>query len=75
MIADIAIGHHAGADVCFLLAVILAGLAAIVYAVGSRPLRRDTLEGGGVRTAPVAAWAPVLLSLAAGFLSLGLLIL
>jgi len=62
MLADIATGHHAFADVCFLVAVILATIAA---AVSVRPVRASE----GYTVAPVAAWLSV------AFIALGLLVL
>jgi hypothetical protein len=54
MFADIATGHHAAADVCFLIAAILAGIAALLSV---RPVRAQE----GYVWAPVAAWASVAL--------------
>lgn len=62
MIADIASGNTATADVFFLIAVILAVIAA---AMSVRPIRATE----GYVWAPVAAWLSV------AFLALGLLVL
>jgi len=68
IIADIASGNIDTADLFFLLATILATLAAVVYFVGSRP----TADG---RATNVAVWGPVLLSLAVASASLAWLVL
>jgi hypothetical protein len=60
MLGDIATGHTWGADVCFLLALIGFVVAGVLYAA----VRADT-----------ARWAPVVLSLGAGFVALGFLLL
>ena len=71
MIADdISHGHGWGADVCLLLAVILAVVAAVIYVLNNRP-RADTASTV-VRANP---WAPVAWSLSLAFIALGLLIL
>lgn len=60
MLADIATGHHAGADVCFLIAVILAAIAALLV-VAPRRRTRDT-NGPAVDYyvwAPLFGWAAV----------------
>ena len=53
MFADIASGHTSGADVCFLIAVVLAGLAALV----SIP----KLPNAGSPWATTLGWAAVAL--------------
>lgn len=59
ILADIATGHTAGADVLFLLAAIAAVLAAVLYAT----------------TTKLAAAAPVLLSVAVGLVAVAWLVL
>lgn len=70
MIADIAVGHHAAADVCFLLAVILAGLAALLVVIPRRRVR-DT-DG---RAVDYYVWAPLLGWAAVALLALAWLLL
>lgn len=60
MLADISVGHHAFADVMFLVALILSVIAALVY---------------GSRRVDAVPFAPVLLSLAVASLSLAWLVL
>jgi hypothetical protein len=64
MLADIATGHHAAADVCFLIAVILAGLAAASSVVDPPARAWHELVG-----APILGWAAVAV-LALGWLLL-----
>jgi len=67
---DISHGHGWGADVFFLLAVICALVAAVIYIA----TRRRPATGAPVR-ADVAVWAPVMWSLTLAFTALGLLVL
>jgi hypothetical protein len=76
MFADIATGHTWGADVCFLLALILAVVSAALQIVDARPVAHEARPDGtlhNIRTR--GPWASVLLALALGFIALGLLIL
>jgi hypothetical protein len=52
MFADIAAGHHATADVLFLIALILAGTAALAAVVPVEPRSRTAWT-------PLAGWASV----------------
>jgi len=71
MLADIATGHTWGADVAFLLAVIVAVLAVVVEVAERRP--RPARSGDGVlRSYP---WTNVLGWTAVALLALGFLIL
>jgi hypothetical protein len=58
------------ADLFFLFATILGALAALLYALGARPVRTD-----GGRVVSVGVWAPVCLSLAVACASLALMVL
>jgi hypothetical protein len=71
---DISHGHGWGADVCLLLAVILAVVAAVIYVLNNRPreVRADTGTTHVLRSNP---WAPVAWSLSLALIALGLLIL
>jgi hypothetical protein len=75
---DISHGHSWGADVCFLIAVICAVAAAVLYVLArrARPVAHDR-DDLGPRTLHVAApdWSPVAAALALAFIALGLLIL
>lgn len=68
ILADISTGHHGFADVCFLVAVILAVLAAFA-ATPMRP--RGTTEAGW----GYAGWASTLVALTLAALALGWLVL
>jgi hypothetical protein len=56
MLADIASGNTDTADAFFLIAAILALLAAILYAIGARPVHTTD----GVARTNVGVWAPTL---------------
>lgn len=71
MIADqISTGHGWAADLFFLVAVILAGLATIALAVARRSYARTD---GSPRS--VGVWSPLLAYAALAFVGLGLLVL
>lgn len=79
MIADtISSGHAWGADFCFLLAIIFAGLAAVLYVMAANGTRRQALTDEGrvtVVQAHVLRWAPALGWVAVALAALGWLIL
>jgi hypothetical protein len=76
VLADIATGHTWGADVCFLLAMILAVVSAALQIVDARPVGRAAPADGTLHTIHARGpWASVLLALSLGFIALGLLIL
>jgi hypothetical protein len=74
MLADtvgITSGHYAGADWAFLIALIVAGIAAIAYATPAR----TTTTSDPPRSYSYARWAPVAVAAAIALIALGLLLL
>jgi len=76
MLADtISTGHGWAADVFFLVAVVLAVVAAVLHALASRPRPAERRADGTLVTLHEHFWTPVLGWLALGFVALGLLVL